>query len=247
MPDYVRVTNLDDKPFQYHMDNVKKRIPPGKDMMMPWGLACTLFGDPFLTDQPKKPDRTDALRRARGNFNYELGMESMDTFMSRVPKLKIHDMETGQEIHMLLWDPEGEHRDDFVSPDVDASDTVTMLSNQLALVQAQLQQILAAQQQYSPELMGQTQVVSTDAPAQAADMPKVTEWVGGNPFAQREDDANAEPLWDFAAIAAAPVDGSAGPVPDGMAVDADNGAPEDTPQDAGVGSGRGKSKLAPKP
>jgi hypothetical protein len=217
-------------------------------MMMPWSLACALFGDPFKIDiPPKQMDRTDALKRARGNFNFELGMESDEHFMERIPNLDIHDMETGQKMYMLLWDPEGEHTDSFVAPDAEANDTITILTNQLALMQQQIQSLLAAQQQHSPELMGQTQVVSTDAPAQSGDTTKVTEWIGGNPFAQREDDANSEPLFNFAAIATAPVDGSAGPVPDGMAVDENNAAPEDMPQDAGVGSGRGKSKLAPKP
>lgn len=242
MPDFVRVTNHDSKPFQYHMDNSKKRIPPGRDMMMPWDLACSLFGNPFLTDQPKKPDRTDALRRARGNFNYELGMETMDHFMERLPNLTVFDMETGQQIHMLLWDPDGEHRDDFVSPDHEATDTITMLTNQLNLMQQQMAQLLAAQQQFSPELMGQTNVVSTDAPQQAGDVPstaKVTEWIDGNAFAQRPEDAAVEPLFDFGAIASAPTG-------DGAPVDPANAAPEDMPQDAGVGSGRGRTRLAPK-
>lgn len=241
MPGFVRVTNNDTIPFTYHSDNVKKRIPPGQDAAMPWALACSLFGDPFLRDEPKKPDRTIALALARGNFNYELGMETIEHFMARLPNLSIHDMETGQPIHMLLFDPDGEHTDDFIAPDADATDSVTLLQQQLAMVQQQLSQLLAAQQQFPPEVTGQTTVVSTDAPA-APESAKVTEWVNGDPFAQRPEDAATAPLFDFAAIASSNID----PHGDDSVPDPNNDILEDSPQDAGVGSARGRSKLAPK-
>jgi hypothetical protein len=262
MPDFVRVTNEDTKPFIYHYNNSKKTIPPGRDMMMPWGLACSLFGDPFLQDAPKKPDRTDALRRARGNFNYELGMETMDVFMSRIPKLRIFDMESMQEMHMLLFDPEGQMHANYVAPDVDSTDPVTLLTQQVAMLTTQLQMVLAAQAGQAAPAAGNTlPMVTTDTGPTIPGQPMPTsgaEWVGGNPFAQREAD-QGPPMFDFAAISTGDPNG---PVPDGMPIDPTNTTPndliaqaqvpasvtlpEDAPQDVGVGSGDAKLKLAPR-
>lgn len=231
MPDFVRVTNEDSKPFIYHFNSSKKVIPPGRDAMMPWSLACSLFGDPFLVDAPKKPDRTDALRRARGNFNYELGMETMEMFMNRLPRLRVTDMETMQEMHMLLFDPEGQYHANYVAPDIDSADPVSLLTQQVQMLTQQLQMVLASQQsgQRAP-LEGNLPMVTTDAPAQV--MPGSVaqpqhqpqpqhpgaEWIGGNAFAQRPEDQGA-PMFDFAAIATQP---TSGPVPDGMPVDPSN-------------------------
>jgi len=240
MPDFVRVTNSDTDKFIYHASNVRKILPPGKDVMMPWDLACSLFGDPFLTDAPKKPDRTDAIRRCRGNFNYELGMETMDHFMDRIPKLQVHDMETGQELFMLLWDAEGERLEEYVSPSAESTDAVTLLQQQVQALTTQIGLLISNRQQTPPDLVGQLPVVSTDAPGVPAPA-KATEWVDGDPFAQRPDDVLTEPLFDFAAIS------TASPVAeDGTAIDPSNDIPEDVPQDAGVPSGRGKPTLAPK-
>lgn len=264
MPDFVRVTNDDTKPFIYHFNNEKKVIPPGRDMMMPWSLACSLFGDPFLTDRPKKPDRTDALRRARGNFNYELGIETMEAFMERIPKLRLYDMETMQQMHMLLFDPEGQMHAEYKAPDYEATDPVALLTSQVQALTTQLQALLSAQAVQGGVVVGNTlPMVTNDGPQQGQttlqpqpqqDGPTMgAEWIGNNPFAQRPEDQGS-PLFDFAAIATMPTDG---PVPDGMAVDPSNAvpdvapapalaAPEDKPQDAGVASGNASRRPKPR-
>lgn len=230
MPDFVRVTNDDTRPFIYHWNNEKKVIPPGRDMMMPWSLACSLFGDPFLADRPKKPDRTDALRRARGNFNYELGIETMETFMARIPQLRMFDMETGQQMFMLLYDPEGQMHANYKAPDYEASDPVSLLTAQVQNLTMQLQTLLASQAGAVPNpLQGNNlPMVTTDAgPVQNSDAPQPqnpgAQWIGGNAFAQRPEDMGP-PLFDFGAASTAPVEG---PLGDGAPIDFTNAIPED--------------------
>lgn len=270
MPDFVRVVNTDVKPFFYHHKDAKKSIPAGRESMMPWPLAVTLFGDPFAIDAEKKPDRKDSLRRARAVFNYELGMESDEAFMARIPKFEVYDTETNQRIYMLIEDPDGEHADEYVPMDIESNDTVGLLTQQIKMMQEQIGKLIAMQTNQAPAMAsGQTSTPSGDAP-ESPEIPRV-DWIGGNPFAQREDDAAATPLWDFAAVSQVSADETPSwadiPVPnpvvnDGMPIVADlpiaaiiaasdalntlDAPSEDAPQDAGVGSRRASGRLAPK-
>lgn len=235
MPDFVRVVNKDDAPFRYHHLNVKKVIKPLGETMMPWDLACTLFGDPFAVNEPKKPDRTASIARCRSNFNYELGMETMDAFNQRRPHLECYDMETQQRIYMLLEDPDGEHTAEFVPPDADSLDQIGLLQRQVQTLTDQLGILISQRTGQAPETpTGQTVTASTDGP-QLDTVPSATgkaEFVDGNPFHQRDEDVLTDPLFDFAALSAAGTD---------------------EPQDAGVGSAdadasdaQPAAKLAPR-
>lgn len=230
MPDFVRVVNTMPTKFQYHSLNVKKIIPPGKETMMPWDLACSLFGDPFTVDSPRKPDRTDALRRARSNWNYELGMETMEAFDARRQHLEVYDMETSQRLYMLIDDPDGEHTDEYVSPAEDSTDQMVLLQRQVQALTAQLTVLIDQQVQNPPSLpLGQTSTVSTDGPTAGAPVSQQAVFVDNNPFAQREDDILTEPLFDFAALSTL----APGELPPtAVLIEAST----DTPRDAGVGS-----------
>lgn len=254
MPEYVRVENIDDKPFSFHHNNVKKRIPPGKSAMMPWDLACTLFGDPFTTDSEKRPDRTQALARARGNFNYELGMETMATFEGRRHRLAFYDTEGDQgQIWMLIDDPDGEHLDSFVSPDTESGTTLELLTLKMQEMQRTIALLIDEKTAAVPDMStGQTSTASVDGPP-IIPLPKPGEakqaaFVDGDPFAQRPEDATSEPLFDFGALTVM----SADDMPPGfqpLDLSGDSTEVHDVPLDAGVGSSDGStgtSSPAPK-
>jgi len=241
MPEFVRIVNVGDRPFDFHHNNVKKRIPPGLEMAVPWALATSLFGDPFAVNLPKKPDRTDSIRRARMNFNYELGMESIESFHARIPKFEVYDMETGQRIYMLLEDPEGEHRGDYVSPDYDSTDRVSILQAQVEMLMSQLQTVLTQGVGNIPQIpTGQTAMVSVDGPEHTEQEPLVKQaaFVGGNAFAQRPEDAEVPPLFDFATLST-----SDEPPPTAVF----DQVTEDVPAEVGVGSAHVDDAPAPAP
>lgn len=238
MPEFVRVVNTGETNFDFYHNNTKKRIPPGKEFAMPWALATSLFGDPFLRDQPKKPDRTDALRRARGNFNFELGMETMEHFHSRLPKFEVYDMETVQRIHMLIEDPEGELIGMFQPADIEADDKVGLLQRQVEMLMGQLSTLIQQSNQQVEMPTGNTATASTDAPEDIDPRPRV-EHIGGNPFATPAEVRGeaVEQLFDFAALSE-----STEPPPSAVF----DKATEDAPQEVGVGSQGDQPAAAPR-
>lgn len=261
MPDFVRVKNIETRKFDFHNNNVKKIIPAGKEMVMPWGLAATLFGDPYLADAPKKPDRTDALARARGNFNFELGMETLETFDDRRHHVEVYDMESGQRIFMLIDDPEGEHTVEYINPEDDSGDQMMVLQRQVEQLTAQLGILIEQRtnEPMTPMPTGQSVTVSEDGPMQTG--AKQAVFIDGDPMAQRPEDATSVPLWDFAQMSTMspddlPPSAATGeapiivgepvvvplPFPD-EPIYAD--AHDDAPQDAGVGSADATAPTAP--
>lgn len=247
MPEYVRVENTDSRQFTYHDNNTKKAIPPGKGVMMRWDLATTLFGDPFAMNSEKKPDRTAALTRARGNFNFELGMETMDAFESRRPHLEVYDADTQQRIFMLIDDPDGIHTAEYVPLDADSGSREQLLEARLVEMQQQITLLINQRTATAPPMAsGATVTASVDGPPVpvTADTPKVAAFVDGDPFHQREDDALTSPLFDFTALSQGVTDDIPPSSVDTLATD--------EPGDAGVGSDGGSEspvvgKLAPKP
>lgn len=137
MPQFVKFTNEGDRPFDFHHQNKKRVIGPGEDAIVPWDLACSLFGDPYTLDDGKKNDRQRTIKSVRGNFGYQSGMMTEDEWDAIRPHVAVYDLETQSRIYMILEDPDGLKS----LPDVEvieANDQVAYLQRQLAQVQATL-------------------------------------------------------------------------------------------------------------
>lgn len=167
MPQFVKLVNENPTPFDFHHKNKKKIIPPYGDAVVPWDLACTLFGDPYLLDDGKNNDRTRVAKQVKGNFGFMSGMMTAEEWEVTRPHVAVYDLENGERIYMLLEDPEGLHS----LPDqaeVDNSDQLAFLTRQVAQLTAAIAAISA--RATSPDVAesgaaeGQILTTSTDAP-----------------------------------------------------------------------------------
>lgn len=104
---FVRLVNKDKRPFDFHQSNQKRIIPPGGEIMVPWDIATSLFGDPAATDSTTDPSRTRAWKQSRGQFGYVLGGMTQEEWEEIRPKVEVYDVETGDRIYMVIEDPEG--------------------------------------------------------------------------------------------------------------------------------------------
>ena len=155
--------NNDPTPFDFHMNNVKQRILPGADRIVPWDIAATLFGDPRLVNDGRNQHRTVALKRARGNFNYMLGIESDEEFEARRPKIEVYDTENNERIYMLIEDPEGEMAGTSLIQTSNETEN-EMMRRQIARMESQiamLTQRLTANP--APMAEGQQRIVTRDS------------------------------------------------------------------------------------
>lgn len=168
MPQYVRLLNTDPTPFRFHHNNIKRSVPPGGDVIVPWDLATTLFGDPFLIDGERDKERTRSLKRARGVFNYELGMESDEAFDARRPHIEVWDIETSpaERIYMLIEDPEGYYSDLAISEANAATggreDEITMLNARISALTQQMSRMMNVLAGAPQMPQGQTVIPSSD-------------------------------------------------------------------------------------
>lgn len=146
MPQFVRLVNVDTRPFDFHARNAKRVVPVGGETIVPWDLAITLFGDPFSVDEPRSPERTMALKRCRAVWGYMDGLESMEEFEARRTHVEVWDIETSpfQRIHMLIEDPEGMLSAEY-APDNGEQDMVAMLTQRMAVMQAQIERLINSQ------------------------------------------------------------------------------------------------------
>ena len=137
-----------------------------------------------------------------------------------------------------------------------------MLTQQVAMLQKQIGMLINAQTAgIAPAPTGQTSTTSTDGPEPTITAPLSGQIGGVNPpqgqqpatawNQQREDDAASQPLWDFGAIATAPVEGQPVFPAEVLVLDPANvlDPADDSP---GVGSAGddappASAKLAPKP
>lgn len=106
---FVRLVNKGEQDFDFHQSNQKRILPPGAEVMVPWDLACSLFGDPTTVDSPTDQARARSLKQSRGLFNYEMGKMTAEEWEERRPKVEVYDVETGNRVYMVLEDPDGVH------------------------------------------------------------------------------------------------------------------------------------------
>lgn len=162
-PQFVKIANADVRPFDFHHRNIKRIVKPGADTIVPWDLAVTLLGDPFLVDEPRNPARTLGLKHARSVWGYMDGMETMEEFDARRLHLEVWDIETSpnQRIHMLVEDPDGMMTGDY-APDNGEQDQMSMLMQRMAVMQQMIDRLINTQS--APQLPNtQTVIPSNDA------------------------------------------------------------------------------------
>lgn len=184
MPQFVNLVNKGNSPFDFHHQNKKKIIQPGGNAIVPWDIATTLFGDPFVLDDGKKNDRTRTYKHVLGLFGYQNGMMTQEEWEFIRPKIEVYDLETQERVYMLLEDPEGLHSLPQEKPTEDSS-AIAFLQRQLSQTQAQLATLLEmAQQGALGQAVGQVATPSEDAPAQGT--PEAIEVQPGE-FKQADD------------------------------------------------------------
>jgi hypothetical protein len=169
MPQFVRLVNTDDKPFDYHYRNVKHIVRPLGDTVVPWDCACSLFGDPSLVNTPKDPARQRVYKQVRGLYNYEDGVDTAESWEQRRPHIEVYDLETSERIYMVLEDPEGLASNPDLA--VKSSNDVEYLTRQIAQLSSVVMQ-LQAQQQANQRAEGQTHIPSVDTPDANAGVPE---------------------------------------------------------------------------
>jgi hypothetical protein len=147
MPEFVKIINEDTKPFDFHQNNAKRIVEPGGDVIVPWGIACTLFGNPNIPDIPPANERTRMYAKLRSMYNFGAGLHQDERWEDRRPKVRVFDLEGNAEIIMLIDDPEGKHMGVFnpnKSPDKQTD--VDALQRQIAVLTQQVTRLVNREQ-----------------------------------------------------------------------------------------------------
>jgi hypothetical protein len=165
MPEFVRMTNLDVEDFDFHQNNQKRIIPPGGDVIVPWHLAAALFGSPGILNTAPEFARQKQFVKVQALYGFSPGLSSPDAWEANKPKIQVTDLETSEEIVMLMDDPEGIHL--HQAPVPSSSTDAEALQRQIATLQAQMQMLLNqshAQPQPAAAGTSQSPTVTTDTP-----------------------------------------------------------------------------------
>ena len=165
MPEFVRITNVDSKPFDFHQNNQKRVIPSGGDVIVPWHLAAALFGNPSLLNIPPENARQKQYQKVRALYGFAAGLLTEDDWLAMKPHVQVTDLETSEEITMLMDDPEGLLLHKAPAQPTNQGD-VAALQAQIASLQAQMQAFMSAATGPQQAAAGSTQspTATTDAP-----------------------------------------------------------------------------------
>lgn len=148
MPEFVKIINEDTKPFDFQQNNAKRIVEPGHDVIVPWAVACTLFGNPNIPDIPPANERTRMYKKIRARYNFGDGLHSPERWEDRRPKVRVFDLEGDTEIVMLIDDPLGEHLGAFNpnSKSVSKETDVDALQKQIAILTKQVTRLVQRDQ-----------------------------------------------------------------------------------------------------
>ena len=165
---FVRLVNKGTIPYDFHMNQVKRIIPPGGDAMVPWHVATSLFGDPFTTDTTTDQARQRAWTQSAIAHNYHVGGMTEEEWQSIRPQIETYDVETGNRVYMVLEDPSGTQitGQGPTSTEVDANMLVGLIQSQQAQIDA-LTKMMA--NGGIIQVQGQSPMTSQDAPSQPED------------------------------------------------------------------------------
>ncbi len=242
--EYVKLVNTDDVKFTFHQNNQRRVIEPHGDTIVPWDLATTLFGDPRAIDDGRNKARTQALKRARGNFNYELGIENDETFDARRPHIEVYDATSGERVYMLIEDPDGDMCGAQILIDTESSE-IEMLRRQMAAMEARMMQMTERMtSRPAPMSEGQQRTVSVDA-GPAVEVPAFS---ADDILGIEADDIDPEdPLSAINPEAFAPTIIAPAPEPPASLLQPSEDSPTVTPVASDAPKAPAKPKLRPKP
>jgi hypothetical protein len=147
MPEFVKIINEDNKPFDFHQNNVKRIVEPGGDVIVPWSMACTLFGNPNIPDIPPANERTRMYQKLRSMYNFGTGLHDDARWEERRPKVRVFDLEGDTEVIMLIDDPKGEHMGVFnPNKSVNKETDIDALQRQIAVLTQQVTRLVNTNQ-----------------------------------------------------------------------------------------------------
>ena len=173
--EFVKIVNKGTKPFDYHHNNQKVIIPPNGDRIIPWGLACTLFGHPSTLNVHPVNERDKVYAKVRAQFNYtlgilppeayEAGIRSSDLWWEHIrPQIEVYNMDTNERIFMVIDDPRGE-RSSSAPEQVAGTADIAALMQQINRLQSQVTQLTHQQTSQVPDPAAGT----TQSPTPTAD------------------------------------------------------------------------------
>jgi len=171
-PEFVRITNTGATPFDFHQNNQKRIIEPGGDAIIPWHLAAALFGSPGITNTGNDNARVKAYNKVRGYFGFAMGLTPETDWEFMRPNISVIDLSTNERIYMLIEDLEGKHIAEAPG-EPDTKQDAEALHRQIAVLQAQMQQLLNAshaQPQQAASATNASPTVTTDSPDDVPDL-----------------------------------------------------------------------------
>lgn len=145
MPQFVRLTNEDYRPFDFMQQNVKRIIPPGGEAIVPWDIAVTLFGHPRLPNIPPANERTKMYEKIRARHNFSAGLMQEGEWEAIRPHITVMDLEDNTRITMLIDDPDGTNQPDSVASVNPAANDVATLQQQITMLTAQVNKMVMMQ------------------------------------------------------------------------------------------------------
>lgn len=199
MPDFVKLVNKGQQPFDFHQNNAKRVIEPGGDVIVPWNIAATLFGDPNIPDIPPVNERTRMYGKIRARHNFSNGLMTESDWEDLKPDIGVYDIENNGEIIMLIDDPEGNHMGGFTpSPAPSKQNDVEALQRQIAALTAQVERVVG-QQNAAPTPPAESG--TSTSPTATADGPGVRGSTPDTPADNTPADntpADIDPVFDIA-------------------------------------------------
>jgi hypothetical protein len=169
MPDFVKLVNKSNQPFDFHQKNVKRIVEPGGDAIVPWDMACTLFGNPAVRNIAPANERTKMYEKLRARHNFSVGLQTAETWEEIRPRCMVYDLETDSEIVMLLDDPLGQHAPDAArrQQSTNQNSDVTGMQRQIDALTKQITRLVSQ----STAVPAESASGSTASPTAVADGP----------------------------------------------------------------------------
>lgn len=99
----VKLTNVGKTEILFN-GNEKVVLKAGATKIVPWEFACNWLGDPALSGD----DRALRYGYARLTWGYADGLDTAEDWEAKRPSVEVSDLETGDQIHMVLDDPTGQ-------------------------------------------------------------------------------------------------------------------------------------------
>lgn len=116
-PEFVRVVNASDAPFENWLNGKRVTMEPGESRVMTWDAAGGWLGDPTIFDSGRDRRRTQEYMRLRVMY----GVYERQELNHLLPKLEVWwpveaDPAEQQRIHMILDDPDALRAPSFTAP-----------------------------------------------------------------------------------------------------------------------------------